>query len=227
MRLLLAEDEIELANALSAILTHAGYEVTAVHDGEAALLALGASMYEAVVLDVMMPKVDGLEVLRKMRESGNSTPVLILTAKSELDDKVAGLDAGADDYLTKPFAAKELLARLRAITRREARTESGKQNEITVGNTTLGLETYRLSAPLGEVVLANKEFRIMEALMRSKDKILPQTELLEKIWDAGDTDPNVLWVYVSYIRRKLDKIGSNALIKSHRNTGYSLVTQDV
>lgn len=221
MRLLLAEDEIELANALSAILKHSGYEVDAVHDGEAALTRLFQAEYDAVVLDIMMPKADGLEVLGKMRAANNNTPVIILTAKSELDDKVAGLDAGADDYLTKPFAAKELLARLRAITRREKPTEQNC-SVLTLGNTSLNTDTYRLFTPLGEMTLPNKEFKILEALMRSKDKILPQSELIEKIWDGGDTDPGVLWVFISYVRKKLEKLGSNTIIRAHRNAGYSL-----
>ena len=210
MRLLLAEDEIELSKALSAILEHSGYEVVAVTDGEAAFNRLTAEKFDAVVLDIMMPKLNGIEVLRRARALGNSTPVIILTAKSELDDKVEGLDAGADDYLTKPFAAKELLARLRAITRREGRDTAEQRNEITLGNTTLGIDTYRLSAPGGELILTNKEFKILEALMRSQDKLLAQGELLEKIWAADD------------IRKKLEGIGSNIIIKSHRNSGYSL-----
>ena len=223
MRLLLAEDEIELANALAAILSHSGYEVDTANDGEAALSRLTEGSYDAVVLDVMMPKLSGIEVLTQIRAVGNRTPVMILTAKSELDDKVLGLDAGADDYLTKPFAAKELLARLRAITRRDAAKADAPTAELKHGNTTLGLDTYKLSAPLGEFVLTNKEFKILEALMRSADKILPQSELIEKIWDMDGTDPGVLWVHISYIRKKLEKIGSNTIIKAHRNAGYSLV----
>lgn len=222
MRLLLAEDEIELANALSAILKHNGYDTDVANDGALALEKATVSDYDAVILDVMMPKLDGLEVLSKMRSAGNSTPVIILTAKSELDDKVAGLDAGADDYLTKPFAAKELLARIRAVTRRDK--EMKGTSLLSFGNTTLNLETYRISASLGEITLINKEFQIFEALMRSAGKILPQSELMKKIWDDS-ADQNVLWVYISYIRKKLEKIGSNTLIKAHRNAGYSLETE--
>lgn len=221
MRLLLAEDEIELANAIGAILSHSGYVTDTVHDGLAALDHLSQNTYDAVVLDIMMPKLDGIEVLKFMRARGDRTPVIILTAKSEIDDKVNGLDAGADDYLTKPFSAKELLARLRAITRREP---TQKSPVLTLGNTTLELATYKISAPGGSFILANKEFRIMQELMSSGDRILPQSTLLEKIWgDEGDNDQNVLWVYISYIRKKLEKIGSNTVIKAHRNAGYSLV----
>lgn len=219
MRLLLAEDEIELANALSAILRHSGYDTDVAYDGEEALQKINSSDYSAIILDVMMPKLDGLGVLSEMRAGGNNTPVIILTAKSELDDKVAGLDAGADDYLTKPFAAKELLARIRALTRREQGIKGSAT--LSFGNTSLNLETYRISAPLGEITLINKEFRILEALMRSGGKILPQAELMQKIWD-DTADQNVLWVYISYIRKKLEKVGSNTLIKAHRNAGYSL-----
>ena len=226
MRLLLAEDELELANALVAILKHSGYAADAVHDGVAALEKLTTSTYDAVILDIMMPKLDGLEVLRAIRSRGDRTPVIILTAKSETDDKVAGLDAGADDYLAKPFSSKELLARIRAITRREA-AEPAKAQLLSLGNTTLDTDTYRITAPLGQAVLANKEFRILQELMTSGDKILAQKELLEKIWgdDAG-TDQNVLWVYISYIRKKLEGIGSNTVIKAHRNAGYSVVVED-
>lgn len=226
MRLLLAEDELELANALVAILKHSGYEADAVHDGISALERLESCAYDAVILDIMMPKLNGLEVLRTMRNGGNRTPVIILTAKSETDDKVAGLDAGADDYLSKPFSSKELLARIRAITRREP-VEHAQSTELTLGNTTLDTATYRISGPLDSLILANKEFRIIQELMNSGDKILAQKELLEKIWgDDVDTDQNVLWVYISYIRKKLEKIGSNTVIKAHRNAGYSLVVED-
>ena len=222
MRLLLAEDEIELANALSAILSHSGYTTDVAFDGEEALANLSKNTYDAVILDLMMPKIDGLSVLRTMRSGGNRTPVIILTAKSETDDKVSGLDAGADDYLTKPFASKELLARIRAITRRETADTS---DILTVGNTTLDLATYRLCAPSGSLTLTNKEFKIMRELMSSGERILSQGTLFEKIWgDEADADQNVLWVYISYVRKKLEKIGSDAIIKAHRNAGYSLVT---
>ncbi len=223
MRLLLAEDEIELANPLCAILRHSGYDTDMANDGEAALEMLRCGSYDAVILDIMMPKLDGLEVLRKMRKEGNRTPVIFLTAKSETDDKVLGLDTGADDYITKPFSSKELLARIRAITRRELTVESAT---ITVGNTTLDTKAYKISAPRGTLVLANKEFQIIYELMRTGEKIISQGALLEKIWDDTDTDQNVLWVYISYVRKKLEKIGSNAVIKSHRNAGYSLVVED-
>ena len=226
MRLLLAEDELELSNALVAILGHSGYTAEAVYDGEAALERLQASTYDAVILDIMMPKLNGLEVLRTIREAGNRTPVIILTAKSETDDKVAGLDAGADDYLSKPFSSKELLARIRAITRREP-SEPSRSATLSLGNTTLNTETYKLTAPSGSAVLPNKEFRIMQELMNSGDKILAQKELLDKIWgDDASTDQNVLWVYISYIRKKLENIGSNTVIKAHRNAGYSLVIEN-
>ena len=223
MRILLAEDEIELANPLRAILNHSGYDTDIAPNGEAALEMLCTVSYDVIILDIMMPKLDGLEVLRRIREAGNRTPVIILTAKSETDDKVLGLDAGADDYITKPFSSKELLARIRAITRRES---TATPTILTIGNTTLDTKTYRISAKDGTLVLANKEFQIIFELMSSGDKILAQNTLLGKIWDDADTDQNVLWVYISYVRKKLEKIGSNAVIKSHRNAGYSLVVED-
>lgn len=222
MRLLLAEDEIELANALATILKHNNYSIDLVYNGRDALERLSASSYDGIILDVMMPYVDGITVLRTLREAGNRTPVLILTAKSETDDKVEGLDAGADDYLSKPFATKELLARLRAITRRSGDAMSAS---LSFGNTTLDTSTFRLSTPSGEVMLANKEFQMMQMLMTDPEKLVSVEHFMDKIWgEDTETEQNVVWVYVSYLRKKLSSIGSNAIIKAHRNAGYSLET---
>jgi DNA-binding response OmpR family regulator len=220
MRLLLVEDEKDLSRALTAILKHENYSVDAVYDGEEALLSIRSGIYDGIILDIMIPKIDGLSVLRTIRAEENATPVLLLTAKSEVEDRVLGLDAGADDYLTKPFASKELLARIRAMLRRKTETVS---TLLKFGNTTLDAQRFELSVNESSVRLPNKEFQIMELLMQTPNVIIPQEKLLEKIWgQESENVQNVVWVYVSYLRKKLLGIGSDIEINSHRNVGYSL-----
>ena len=220
MRLLLAEDEKELAKALAVILRHNNYSVDVVHNGEDALCYLENGDYDGAILDIMMPKVDGLTVLRRIRAAGNVIPVLILTAKSEIDDRVEGLDAGADDYLTKPFAMKELLARVRAMLRR--RTESVDTN-LTFGDLTLELSSCMLSCGDEKIRLTNKEFQMLEMLITADGGIISVERFMDKIWGYdSETEQNVVWVYVSYLRRKLLGIGSKVEIEAHRNLGYSL-----
>ena len=220
MRLLLAEDEKELAKALAVILKHNNYSVDAVHNGEDALAYLQSDNYDGAILDIMMPKLDGLSVLKKIRDEGNCIPVLILTAKSEIDDRVAGLDAGADDYLTKPFAMKELLARVRAMLRR--RTESA-DTVLAFGDITLELSSSILTCRDEKVRLTNKEFQMLEMLIEANGGIISVEKFMDKIWGYdSETEQNVVWVYVSYLRRKLSGIGSSVLIEAHRNLGYSL-----
>lgn len=220
MRLLLAEDEKELAKALSVILRHNNYSVDAVHNGEDALCYLQNGDYDGAILDIMMPKLDGLSVLRKIREEGNCLPVLLLTAKSDIDDRVEGLDAGADDYLTKPFAMKELLARVRAMLRR--RTDSVDTN-ITFGDITLEISSSILSCKEEKIRLTNKEFQMLEMLINADGGIISVDRFMDKIWGYdSETEQNVVWVYVSYLRRKLEGLGSKVVIEAHRNLGYSL-----
>ena len=220
MRLLLAEDELSLSKALIAILEHNNYSADAVYDGVAALEYLETGDYDGVILDVMMPKMDGMEVLRKIRERGDNTPVLILTAKSEGADKVAGLDGGANDYLTKPFSPKELLARIRAMTRNQVGVAD---SVLQVGNITLNRSTNELSSPVGNFTLANKEFQVMEMLMCNPRHLIPTERFLEKIWGYNSSvEVNVVWVYISYLRKKLTALGGDVQIKATRNTGYSL-----
>ncbi|MFT4445752.1 response regulator transcription factor [Parvimonas sp. G1967] len=220
MRILICEDEIDLADGLSAILKGNKYSVDVVYDGEEALTYLEAENYDAVVLDIMMPKVDGITVLKTIREQGNSIPVIMLTAKSELDDKIVGLDSGADDYLTKPFEVKELLARLRAITRRK---ENITDNVLTFGNITLNRTTFELSSAKGNYKLTNKEFQMLEMLMSTPSNIISADTFMDKIWGYDtDSDISVVWVYISYLRKKLAKLEANAEIKVTRNVGYSL-----
>lgn len=220
MRLLLAEDEKELSNALVVILKHSNYSVDAVYNGQDALDYITNGDYDGVVLDIMMPKMDGITVLRKVRESGNSVPVLLLTAKSEIDDRVTGLDSGADDYLTKPFATKELLARIRAMTRQKGENTGLLLN---CGNISLNRSTFEVSSPKATLRLANKEFQMLEMLMSNKGMIISTERFMEKIWEYDtETNQNVVWVYVSYLRKKLAALDANVTIKAVRNRGYAL-----
>ena len=220
MRLLLAEDEKELSRALTTILERSNYSVDAVYDGEEALEYLNSNNYDGLILDIMMPRVDGLTVLKKLREKRNLIPVLLLTAKSEVDDKVEGLDAGANDYLTKPFAAKELLARIRAMTREHT---SAVNASLHTGNLTLDLASYTLSSPTGNFRLTNKEFQMLEMLMANPGQLIPSERFLERIWGYdGEAETNVVWVYISYLRKKLTALHANVQLKAARNAGYFL-----
>lgn len=220
MRLLLAEDERALSKALTAILERNNYSVDAVYDGEAALAYLEADNYDGVILDIMMPKVDGITVLRELRKSGNRIPVLLLTAKSEIDDKVEGLDSGANDYLTKPFHTKELLARIRAMTRIQTVQSDSR---LRMGNVTLNQATFELSTPSGSFRLANKEYQMLELLMNNPGNLITSERFMEKIWGYdSEAEINVVWVYISYLRKKLAALHADIEIKVTRNAGYSL-----
>lgn len=219
MRILLAEDEKALSKALVKIFEKNNYSVDAVYDGEDALAYLEASCYDAAVLDIMMPKMDGITVLKKIRAEGNQIPILMLTAKSEIEDRVQGLDSGANDYLPKPFDTRELLARIRSITRTKAESDT----KLTVGNITLDRATFELASPTGSFRLANKEYQMMEYLMVNPRRILSAEMFMEKIWGyENEAEINVVWVYISYLRKKLTALGANVQIKSSRNAGYSL-----
>lgn len=220
MRLLLAEDEKSLSHALVTILEKSHYSVDAVYDGQEALEYLESEAYDGLILDIMMPKVDGITVLKTIRKQGNKIPVLILSAKSEIEDKVDGLDAGANDYLAKPFDARELLARIRVITR--VNTESN-DSLIRVGHVTLNRKTYVLKGEKAEFKLANKEFQMMELLMANPHQVLSTDRIFEKIWGyESDTEINIVWVYIAYLRKKLVKMHADIEIKAHRNVGYSV-----
>ena len=221
MRILLAEDERSLSRAVIALLEKNNYSADAVYDGQEALEYLEAGNYDALILDLMMPKMDGMTVLRTLRERGNPIPVLILTAKSEVDDKVLGLDTGANDYLTKPFSTQELMARIRAMTR----SQSGGQvtSRLTFGNITLDQATFELSSPTGRLRLANKEFQMLELLMCNPRNLISTERFLEKIWGYdNEAEINVVWVYISYLRKKLAALHGNIQIKARRNAGYYL-----
>ncbi len=220
MRILLAEDEPELNKALVAVFTKNNYSVDSVFDGEEAVTYLTEGDYDCAVLDVMMPKMDGITALKTVRKAGKTLPVLILTAKSEIDDRILGLDSGADDYLTKPFAVKELLARVRAITRRL--TVAADAN-LTFGNCVLSRSTYLLSTPAGEARLNNKEFQMLEMLMSAPNQVVSPEQFMEKIWGFdSDSDIGVVWVYVAYLRKKLAAVHADVQIKALRNAGYTL-----
>lgn len=223
MRLLLAEDERTLSDALVTILSRSNYSVDAVYNGQDALDYLGSGSYDCAVLDIMMPKMDGITVLKKIRAQGISIPVLLLTAKSEVDDRVEGLDSGADDYLTKPFAAKELLARIRAMTRRQPELTD---NLLTFGNITLSRGDFTLSAPDGSMRLANKEFQMLEMMMMNPNTAISTERFLEKIWGYdSESEINVVWVNISGLRKKLASIGGNVTIKAARGIGYLLTEE--
>lgn len=220
MRLLLAEDEQALSKALTTILQRNNYSVDVAYDGQEALEYLEADNYDGIILDIMMPKVDGITVLKEIRKKGILIPVLLLTAKSEVDDKVLGLDAGANDYLTKPFNSRELLARIRAMTRTQTVQANSK---LQIGNVTLDRATYELSTPSGSYRLANKEFQMMEMLMMNPKNLISSERFMEKIWGYdSEAEINVVWVYISYLRKKLTALHANIQIKAMRNAGYTL-----
>lgn len=224
MRILLAEDERALSNALATILKHSNYSVDAVYDGQAALDYSEANIYDALILDVMMPKKDGIEVVKELRRRGNNIPVIMLTARSELDDKILGLDSGADDYMTKPFEIKELLARLRAVTRRKSELTD---NVLSFGNLRLDRAAYEISVEGNAVKLGHKEFQMLEMLMENPDGVVSAERFMEKIWGYdSETEMSVVWVYLSFIRKKLASVGANVQIKVNRNIGYSLEKTD-
>ena len=220
MRLLLAEDEKDLSRALCAILKHNNYSVDAVYNGQDALDYGLDENYDGIILDLMMPKKNGLEVLRELRSKGISTPVIILTAKSEVEDRILGLDTGADDYLTKPFNMGELLARVRALTRRKSEFSP---NVMTFGNISLNRESFELTCGEESLRLGNKEFQMLEMLISNPGRLISTEQFMERIWGYDtDAEINVVWVYISYLRKKLSSLGCNVEIKAVRGVGYTL-----
>ena len=221
MKILLVEDSLQLNKALSTVLKRNSYIVDSAFDGEEALLFLKQCAYDAIILDIMLPKVNGLEVLKSARKQKLETPIIMLTAKSTTEDKIAGLDLGADDYLPKPFSVDELLARLRALMRR--RPQYDEDNKDTFGDLSLDNSSFALSCGDENITLMNKEFQIMSLLMKAKGKIVSQETISKSAWDSDSysTSENV-WVFISYIRKKLEKINSKVKIKSIRYQGYYL-----
>lgn len=220
MKLLLAEDTKDLNRAVSAILTHDGFEVDSTFDGEEALEHIKNNTYDGIILDIMMPKMDGLEVLRELRNLNITTPVMLLTAKAEVDDRVNGLDAGADDYLTKPFAMKELLARIRAMTRRKS---DYTQKQLTFSDVTLSSGNFELKCE-NTVSLSNKEFELMQLLILNAGKDLDNNYIIERVWpDNEKADENIVYLYISYLRGKLESVASRTRIVGDKGGSYCLV----
>ena len=220
MKLLIAEDESEPARALRVILERGGYAVDLAVDGGEALRCALTGDYDGILLDVMMPVLDGLGVLARLRGAGVSTPVLMLTAKSQTCDKVAGLDAGADDYLGKPFSMDELLARVRALTRRQAPL---LPDVLRAGNLALDRATFTLSAGEASIRLSRREFQLLELLLQNQGRYLSGERLLARVWGAdSEAGDSVLWVYLSYLRKKLAGVGADMEIRSARGLGYRL-----
>ena len=220
MRILIAEDEVTIARALKVMLEKNKYAVDMVHNGNNALDYIQAAAYDALVLDIMMPGMDGIEVLKAARSAGNTTPALFLTAKAEVADRVAGLDAGADDYLPKPFAASEFLARVRALTRRSSAYAS---SAVRFGNVTLDRSQYLLKTASGEVRLNNKEYQLMELFFRHPRQVFSSEHLMEKIWGFdSEADMDVVWTYIGFLRKKLRQICADIEIRTIRGAGYAL-----
>lgn len=222
MRLLLAEDEKDLSDALVTVLKHNNYSVDAVYNGQDALDYLEAGDYDGAILDIMIPKMDGITVLKKVRTDGIHLPIILLTAKSEIDDRVTGLDSGADDYLTKPFSMKELLARIRAMTRRQEKTTD---SILQFSDIQLDRSTYQLSNSEGTTIrLANKEYQMLEMLMTNPGQVISVDQFMDKIWGYdSEAEFNVVWVYISYLRKKLSSLHAHVQIKATRGVGYSLI----
>lgn len=220
MKLLLAEDEVNMSEALVDILTYHKYIVDAVYDGEEALAYAQNEKYDGIILDIMMPKKSGLEVLCALRKGGYKTPILLLTAKSEVEDRIEGLDMGADDYLSKPFDMGELLARIRAMLRRK---EDYTPSILECGNVILNMDSYELCCNSRSLLLPKIEYQLMELFMLNKGIYLSSETILEKIWGYDtDSDIGVVWVYISYLRKKLSSLGSNVELQAKRNIGYRL-----
>ena len=220
MRLLYAEDERALSEAVTDILTYHKYIVDTAYNGEDAYDYAVAGEYDGIILDIMMPKRDGLEVLSALRKNGCRTPVLLLTAKAQVEERIQGLDAGADDYLPKPFDMGELLARVRAMLRRR---EEFQPDLISFGDLTLNIQSGTLSCGGTEFILPKQEYRLMEQLMLNQNIFLSTEELLVKAWGYdAKRDINSVWLYISYIRKRLSAMNSEVEIVSKRNIGYRL-----
>ncbi len=220
MRILLVEDEIALSRALVRILKHANYSVDAVYDGQTALDYLYSEIYDVVLLDIMLPKKDGLSVLREIREKNGNISVILLTSKSEIEDKITGLDAGADDYVTKPIEMQELLARIRAVARRRGEL---KENVLSFANLKLNRNSYEIWVDGKCERLGHKEFQMLEMLMMNPTGVVSTERFMDKIWGYdSEASVGVVWVYLSSIRKKLEGLNAKVKIKASRGLGYFL-----
>ena len=220
MKLLYAEDEIRMSEAVVDILTYHHYSVDPVYDGKEALAYARVEQYDGIILDVMMPKINGLDVLRQLRSEGCKTPILLLTAKAEVEDRIQGLDLGADDYLPKPFHMGELLARVRAMLRRR---EEFTPDILQCGNISLNLQNFELSGSGRSFTLPKLEFKMMELLMLNQGIYLSSEDLLVKVWGYDtNAEIGIVWVYISYLRKRLTALNANIEIRAKRNIGYML-----
>ena len=223
MNVLLVEDELELSKALCAILKNSGYNTYPANDGIMAEDMLKKMSFDCVLLDIMLPRKDGFEVLKDMRKRGDMTPVIVLTAKSQTQDKVTGLDLGADDYLAKPFETEELLARLRAQTRRHKKEDGLLRFKDIV----LDKNTYTLKSDRNEVLLSGTEYKVLPMLMQHKNEIISTEQFMEELWgEEKDVEINVVWVYISQLRKKIQQVSDCVQIKANRGRGYILVNKD-
>lgn len=219
MRILYAEDEKAMSDAVRAVLTHFGYTVDAVYDGGAALEEARAGVYDCMIFDIMMPVMDGTEVLALLRKEGDATPVILLTAKAEVEDRISGLDAGADDYLAKPFAMGELLARVRALTRRSGALAEQK---LRLGNAVLDVEEQELSAS-STIRLGAREAKLMKLLMMHAGKPIATTQIFQRIWqDEPDVTEEIVWMYISFLREKIDAVHGNIAILGRKGGSFTL-----
>ena len=220
MRILVADDEPEMTMVLEALLKREHYSVDVVHNGQDALDYGLAENYDGIILDIMMPKLDGIQALQALREQHVATPVLLLTAKSQVEDRVAGLDSGADDYLPKPFDNREFAARVRALTRRSG---AYTPQVLTTGNVTLDCASFELKCGSSCVRLGSKEFQMLELLMRPAGRLISTEQFMEHIWGCdSEAEINVVWAYISYLRRKLETVGAGVRITARRGQGYLL-----
>lgn len=220
MRLLIAEDDKDIVKALTALFEHNHYSIDAVFNGNDAYDYATEGAYDGIILDIMMPGMDGSEVLKALRSAGVNTPVLLLTAKGEVEDRVCGLDAGADDYLPKPFAASELLARVRAMLRRK---ENYQNDTLEFEGLSLNLSTFELSFGSQSIRLVSREFQMLQLLMQTPGVVISTEQFMERIWGwESDVEISIVWVYISNLRKKFDRLGAPVSIKAVRGVGYCL-----
>ncbi len=219
MKLLLAEDEEQLSRAVAAVLRHSGYEVDIAENGAIALELSRKNVYDCMIFDIMMPVMDGIEALKQIRQGGDVTPVIMLTAKSEINDRITGLDAGADDYLTKPFALAELMARVRSATRRK---ENFAPKILTMGNISLNKEQQELSA-VNSIRLARKESELLEFFLLHQGREVSRQEAFLRVWaDDPDMDEEIVWVYVSYLKNKLSAVSADVRLEGDKGGPYRI-----
>lgn len=220
MRILIAEDEVQLAKGLKYLLEKSKFSVDIVHDGREALEYFHQGEYDAIVLDIMMPGLNGIKVLETIRAEKSGVPIMMLTAKAEIEDRVAGLEAGADDYLPKPFSTREFIARVRALVRRN---DSYTESILSYGNIRLNCNCFELSSGMGSVRLNNKEYQLMELFLRHPHYVFSSGHIMDKIWGQdSEAGMDVVWTYIGYVRKKLKDLKADIEIRTVRGAGYSL-----